>query len=157
MKFLYVIGKSVVIMMLCGFTVGCASITGNNSQTVSIDTTDKGTPVTGAQCRLVNDKGTWYALTPNSVNVRKSAKDLTIVCEKDGLDPGSTTVASSVNAKMFGNVIFGGGVGAVIDHAKGTAYDYPQNIPVEMGKSQNLGKMNKKVAKQDKESSTKKG
>jgi hypothetical protein len=36
---------------------------------------------------------------------------------------------------MFGNIIFGGGVGAIIDHNKGTGYNYPDQLPVEMGKS----------------------
>ena len=34
---------------------------------------------------------------------------------------------------MFGNIIFGGGIGAIIDHSKGTGYDYPDNLPVKMG------------------------
>jgi len=29
----------------------------------------------------------------------------------------------------------GGSVGAIIDHNKGTGYNYPDQLPVEMGKS----------------------
>ncbi len=36
---------------------------------------------------------------------------------------------------MFGNIIFGGGIGAIIDHSKGTGYNYPDALPVEMGRS----------------------
>ena len=36
---------------------------------------------------------------------------------------------------MFGNIIFGGGIGALIDHSKGTGYDYPDQLPVKMGES----------------------
>ncbi len=36
---------------------------------------------------------------------------------------------------MFGNIIFGGGIGAIIDHNKGTGYDYPNQLPVKMGDS----------------------
>jgi hypothetical protein len=36
---------------------------------------------------------------------------------------------------MFGNIIFGGGIGAIIDHNKGTGYDYPDNLPVKMGEA----------------------
>ena len=35
---------------------------------------------------------------------------------------------------MFGNIIFGGGIGAIIDHNKGTAYTYPQWIRLVVGK-----------------------
>ena len=36
---------------------------------------------------------------------------------------------------MFGNIIFGGGIGAIIDHSKGTGYNYPNTLPVKMGSS----------------------
>ncbi len=36
---------------------------------------------------------------------------------------------------MFGNIIFGGAIGAIIDHNKGTGYDYPDQLPVKMGQS----------------------
>jgi hypothetical protein len=36
---------------------------------------------------------------------------------------------------MFGNIIFGGGIGAIIDHSKGTGYNYPDNLPVKMGEA----------------------
>ncbi len=41
---------------------------------------------------------------------------------------------------MFGNIIFGGGVGAIIDHAKGTGYDSPDNLPVRLGDSVTVDK-----------------
>jgi hypothetical protein len=36
---------------------------------------------------------------------------------------------------MWGNIIFGSGIGAIIDNNKGTGYDYPNNLPVKMGDS----------------------
>ncbi len=36
---------------------------------------------------------------------------------------------------MFGNIVFGGGIGAIIDHNKGTGYDYPDLLPVKMGEA----------------------
>ena len=36
---------------------------------------------------------------------------------------------------MFGNIIFGGGVGAIIDHNNGSAYEYPALIKIFMGKT----------------------
>ena len=37
--------------------------------------------------------------------------------------------------KMIGNIIIGGGIGAMIDHSKGTGYNYPDQLSVEMGKA----------------------
>jgi hypothetical protein len=36
---------------------------------------------------------------------------------------------------MWGNIILGGGVGAIIDHNKGTAYTYPSWIQLVFGKT----------------------
>ena len=36
---------------------------------------------------------------------------------------------------MWGNIVFGGGIGAIIDHNKGNGYNYPDQLPVVMGKS----------------------
>ena len=42
---------------------------------------------------------------------------------------------SRANAGMAGNIIFGGGIGAIIDHNKGTAYTYPTWIQLIFGKT----------------------
>ena len=34
---------------------------------------------------------------------------------------------------MFGNIILGGGIGAIIDHNNGSAYEYPTVIDILMG------------------------
>jgi hypothetical protein len=36
---------------------------------------------------------------------------------------------------MFGNIIFGGGIGALVDHNSGAAYEYPSLIQILMGKT----------------------
>jgi hypothetical protein len=36
---------------------------------------------------------------------------------------------------MWGDILLDGGIGAIIDHDKGTDYSYPDNLPVVMGKS----------------------
>ncbi len=39
----------------------------------------------------------------------------------------------TIKGAMFGNIIFGGGIGAIIDHVSGAAYEYPTFIQVIMG------------------------
>ena len=41
---------------------------------------------------------------------------------------------------MLGNIIFCGGIGAIIDHNKGTGYQYPDQLVVIMGKTVTLDK-----------------
>lgn len=114
---------------------GCATITGSENQTISVETHDASGPVANAECRLSNNNGSWTVKTPGVASVRRSAEDLLVRCESEDREPGTAKVVSRVNAALFGNVIFGGAVGAVIDHTRGTAYDYPTVVRVVFGMS----------------------
>jgi len=39
---------------------------------------------------------------------------------------------------MFGNILLGGGVGAIIDHNNGSAYEYPTVIEIIMGSTSKI-------------------
>lgn len=123
------------IVLGLGFLSGCASITGSQNQPVSVETRDlSGAEVKRAECKLNNNKGQWYVSTPGTVMVVRSSEDLLVTCEKDNYETGYANAISSVKGMMFGNIIFGGVVGAVVDHAQGSGYDYPNLVPVVMGK-----------------------
>ncbi len=114
--------------------VGCASITQSNDQSLALTATYQGQPV-DATCQLKNDKGSWDAKAPANVSVRKSGEDLDVVCKNEGMPDGLLKAISRAAGSMWGNIVFGGGVGALIDHNKGTGYDYPNQLPVKMGES----------------------
>lgn len=115
---------------------GCATITSNEMQPVSVTTKDdKGQEMERAKCSLRNDKGSWETETPAFVQVRRSSEDLLVECKKEGQPKGSLRAISRSSGGMWGNIIFGGGIGAIIDHNKGTGYNYPNNLPVKMGES----------------------
>ena len=118
------------------FFSGCASITGSSDQSLSLTAADKyGIAVEEAKCTLKNDKGGWDVKSPSFVNVRRSAGDLSVVCKKDGFPNGLLKAISRAGGGMFGNIILGGGIGAVIDHSSGKGYNYPDELPVVMGES----------------------
>lgn len=120
---------------------GCASITGSEIQSLSLQAQDGGGgAVEGATCTLRNDKGSWTAKPPGYVAVNRSAEDLIVTCEAPPRPPGMLRAISRANSGMFGNIIFGGGIGAMIDHNKGTAYDYPTLLRVVLGTSLVLDK-----------------
>lgn len=123
------------LLACVALTSSCATITGSESQNISVETHDDSGPVAGAECRLTNNNGTWTVKSPGVVNVRRSGEDLLVRCEFEDREPGTAKVVSRVNAALFGNVIFGGAVGAVIDHTRGTAYDYPTLVRVVFGAS----------------------
>lgn len=114
---------------------GCSTLTGEGtSQNLSVMTysTDN-KDLTGAQCELKNDEGSWTAVTPATVMVRRSNKDLMVKCTKSGFADARANVVSKTKGNMWGNIIFGGGVGAIIDHNNGSAYQYPPVLKLTMG------------------------
>lgn len=128
MNKLYLIGGLSLAML----STGCASIVSGSNQSVSVETKQKGTQISNANCKLSNDKGTWFVTTPGSVTVNRSFGDMAVRCEKPGMEPGLLTAKSSTKAMAFGNILFGGAIGAGVDMATGAAYDYPSLFTVEM-------------------------
>lgn len=115
---------------------GCASITSEKTQPLAITThSEDGKLVEHAKCSLKNDKGSWEVETPGTVTVHRSAEDLIVDCKKDGMTDGLARGVSRAAGGMWGNIVFGGGIGAVIDHNTGAGYNYPDDIPVKMGES----------------------
>ena len=113
---------------------GCASITGTTGQSVSVMTREQnGQEISGVACDLSNNKGTWFVTTPGSAPIRRSNDDLQVICRKEGMEPGRAAVVSDTKGSMFGNILFGGGIGAIVDHSNGSAYEYPNLIQVVMG------------------------
>jgi len=128
------------ITAIAGLASGCASVVSSASlstyQSVSVQTQVQGGGiVNGASCEMHNAKGKWFATTPGTVMIRRSNDDLQVVCTKPGLGRGAASVVSETKGAIFGNIIAGGPVGAVIDHGSGSAYEYPESIKVVMGAS----------------------
>lgn len=122
------------VVVIAGLTSGCASITGTPNQSVSVQTREQsGGEVTGAACELTNNKGKWFVTTPGSVMIHRSNDDMQVLCTKAGVGPGRASVVSETKGSMFGNILFGGAIGALIDHDNGSAYEYPTFIQILMG------------------------
>ena len=115
---------------------GCATISGSGTtQAISVQTlASDGLEVDGAKCEMTNDVGTWFVTTPGSTIVNRSNKDLKVMCKKTGVDIGTASIVSITKGNMYGNILLGGGIGAIIDHNNGSAYEYPPLIKVVMGK-----------------------
>ncbi|WP_424067598.1 hypothetical protein [Paraburkholderia sp.] len=127
-------------LSVCGLTLGavlttgCASIVGGSNQSVSVETRSAtGEMIAGANCKLENPKGTWYVTTPGSVTIHRAYDDLSIYCTKSGEQPGIASAKSSTKGMAFGNILFGGVIGAGVDVATGAAYDYPTLLTVQFG------------------------
>lgn len=114
---------------------GCASVLNESTHPVRVDTvTSGGEVVNGADCTVTNDKGKFNVRSGDTVNVRRSAKDLDITCTSPGQPNASARAVSRANGGMWGNILLGGAVGAIVDHNKGTAYTYPTWMQLVFGK-----------------------
>ncbi|MCA9131184.1 MAG: hypothetical protein KDB22_29070 [Planctomycetales bacterium] len=128
------VGMHVIALTAAFFSVGCSTITQSEGQSLALTATFEGKPVEPT-CELKNDKGSWESKAPANVTVRKSGEDLVVTCKKEGMPDGLLKAISRAAGSMWGNIVFGGGIGAIIDHNKGTGYDYPDQLPVKMGES----------------------
>jgi hypothetical protein len=130
----------ITLLTLSAFVSGCSTLTGEGtSQNLSVMTyTNDNKDMTGASCELKNDEGTWTAVTPATVMVRRSNKDLMVKCTKSGFADARANVVSKTKANMWGNIIVGGGIGAIIDHNNGSAYQYPPVLKLTMGQDSKI-------------------
>ena len=127
--------RPALLLFAAMLLTGCASIVNDTSSPVRVETyTADGAEVKDMDCKLENDYGAHTVKTPGTVQVRRSSKDLQIVCTKGGEPDAKAVAVSRANGGMFGNIILGGGIGAIIDHNKGTAYTYPQWMRLIVGR-----------------------
>ena len=133
---IYQVKKVLLLVAVTGAMSGCASVMNDTTQGVKIETkTQAGQMLAGADCKLTNDYGTITVKSGDTASVRRSNKDLEITCVHPQNPDAVAHAISRVNASMFGNIIIGGGIGAVVDHARGTAYGYPSWVQLVFGKT----------------------
>ncbi len=125
--------KLLPLLLPCAASLtGCASIVNGTHQKVEISTP----PARGAYCNLSNSKGSWVLKsTPGTVKVHRAFDALNIKCHKKGFNDADKIVNSHTKAMAFGNLVFGGIIGAGVDTGDGAAYNYPEFINVPMYKA----------------------
>ena len=119
------------MLAFAGLT-GCASIVNGTNQVVSVETRAAAGSVSGASCKLQNDKGVYYVTTPGTVTVHRAYGDMVVTCDKSGLPTTTASFKSSTKGMLAGNIVFGGVIGAGVDMASGAAYDYPALLQIIM-------------------------
>ncbi len=120
-------------LLLC---TGCASVMNESTHPIRVETRKaNGDFVAGAECRLSNDYGQVSMKSGDTAQIRRSSQDLDITCTHPGDKDAKARAISRANSGMWGNIIFGGGIGAIIDHNKGTAYTYPTWVQLVFGRT----------------------
>ena len=126
--------KTSIAVIFALSVTGCASISGEKLQPVSVQTIQDDKEVAGVTCTLMNDAGTWSVTTPGSVTVHKSTGDLAIDCKKDSNTVGHETLVSKSNGAVWGNIIAGGGIGYLVDRSTGAGFNYPDKVTIVLRK-----------------------
>ncbi len=141
------IARLAVALAVTSTLGACASITQDKTQPVKVETLDQvGNKVVGAKCDLQNDRGAFNVETPNTVFVRKSSGDLVVTCKAPDQAQADGKLISRTGGAVFGNILFGGGIGAIIDTASGVAYNYPEWVQLVFGKTLTFDRKNFKTA-----------
>ena len=108
---------------------GCATVIKGTDETISVATEPQ-----GATCTLVREGQTVGVVnpTPGTVEVDRDKDDISVNCVLAEYEDSSEVISSEFTGYTLGNVILGGGVGAVVDAASGANSEYPDSITVLM-------------------------
>lgn len=118
------------VVLACALSVSaCASIVGGRYQKVQVETRAADQSVR-ADCTLSNGESQVRVTTPGTATVHRSAHDLNVTCLKDGKQIAQQSYDSTIRGMVWGNLIFGGLIGVVVDFSDGASHHYPDKLSV---------------------------
>jgi hypothetical protein len=123
------IKRSVVLGLTCGLSA-CASIVGGTHQHLSVETRSPNQEVVVADCTVTNERGVQHVTTPGIVTVHRGSGPIDVRCVKDGAPIGGDSFASKVRPMEWGNLVFGGLIGLVVDFSDDAAHHYPDVLKI---------------------------
>jgi DNA-binding beta-propeller fold protein YncE len=107
----------------------CATLLTDDHQSIYI-TSDP----PGAACR-VREGGKMIGVvspTPGTILVGKSRHDIAIDCTRAGYYPGAAVLQSHFQDMTYGNILYGGSIGLLVDTSSGAIREYPRWVSVLM-------------------------
>lgn len=115
--------------VLAVFGTGCASIVKPKESHISFAT---GQQCSGQiECTVKHKKGEYKARPTEQITVQKSDDPLEVVCrDKGGNEYHTDSIKGARGAMAWGNIVFGGGIGGIVDAHTDAHWDYPQNVQV---------------------------
>jgi hypothetical protein len=115
---------------------GCATMHGNATQSISIQTVDQqGQVVEGMSCHVSNRAAQYAGDTPMfNLEVRRSSSPLLIECRGSGRPLARAVLVSRADGMVAAQMLLPGGTSLmVIDHLTGFMYSYPHWIRMRVG------------------------
>ena len=117
--------KFVLLAALVGLT-SCSSIVNESHLPINLSFSDN----SGGECALRNKRESYQTQIPASVLVRRSDDPLVYDCTTSDGRKANGSINSKVGQTMAGNIIFGGGIGAVIDANNDMHREYPGSFVI---------------------------
>lgn len=107
----------------CVSLAGCASMVSDNVSRTLIESRPE-----AARCDLYGHGFNRSVDTPVSLQLPASAAPITVVCQADGHRLASILLDSETDGWIFGNILIGGGIGILVDGARGAGQKYPPTV-----------------------------
>ena len=116
------LGLSVLLL------AGCSSIVNDSHVPMTLSFSDN----SAGECSLKNKRENYKTSMPATISVRRSDDALVFDCKTVDGRPASGSIPSEFGGMMVGNIIVGGGIGALIDAESDKHRNYPSSfvIPV---------------------------
>jgi hypothetical protein len=128
--------RSVLVMACVIGLPGCATLVTDDQQSIIV-TSDP----PGAACQVFQGRVFAGAITqtPGAIMVGKSRHDLAINCLRAGYYPGAAVLQPHFQDMTFGNILYGGTIGLIVDTSSGAINEYPRWVSVLMKRQPVLG------------------
>ena len=121
-KLLYLIALCIGLSI---FTIGCASIVSDTDSVTYIQTDPE-----HARCELHGQDFTRVINTPNSISLPSEASPITVACQAVGYKNTTQVVKGHYDGWIWGNILFGGIIGAAIDGSRGAGKKFPPQVTI---------------------------
>lgn len=125
---------SILVVSLAYSVSGCASIAHGTTQAVPVNSSPTGASVT-VNCG--NSTPSAALVTPTTVLLKRGPKNCNLTLSKAGYEDASIGFVRKMSGWFWGNILFGGVIGMIIDGADGAIYNRaPESVSLTLAKSE---------------------
>ncbi|WP_250633355.1 hypothetical protein [Pinirhizobacter soli] len=130
-----IVVKGIVLASVVGLSA-CATIVGGRYQQVSIQApAGSSAAIVGSTCNVHNDKGSVNVTAPGNALVHRSSEPLNVHCVRNGQEVASGVYSAHLRGMFWGNIIFGGAIGMIVDLSDSAARHYPKELTLNQVQS----------------------
>ncbi len=121
--------KALFVCAALALLPGCATIVAGANHTMAVQTEP-----TGGACEVRRDGNLLGTVnpTPGTVTFEKASPPVVVACTAASGLAGSASFNSVVEPWVFGNIVFGGLIGAVVDLSTGATSKYPDQVTIAL-------------------------